>query len=697
MKFFQSLQFRFIIITACILLLSLSLVSFISTYIARQTISKTTYDLMNAITDSAAGKIKGESERQFMILKAISKNEFLRDDSVPLREKCRRLSEFAKIDSCYENIGYYTLEGESYTAQGQHIKLERDYIKAAGRGETMVMDPAINPVTNILFQIYSAPVYDDNNRPIACISANILGETLSKRIAGINFGSGNAIIQVVNRVTGFTVASTNLEQVYNRENIEDGMKLSDGVAPVLKELVQGKTGSMAFKDTRGNGSLLVGAYRPIPNSDWSVFCVAPYSDFYSGLAIMTRMSYVILAVVLVLASLIMLVVCRRSFNPLKRLNIAIADIASGDADLTRRLKANSNDEIGEIVGGFNEFIGNLHNIISQINSSKSQLQVVGSDLRESSEDTSSSITQILANIESVHTQISNQSNSVHQTAGAVNEIASNIESLEHMIESQSSGVTQASAAVEQMIGNIHSVNNSMEKMSASFVELTDSATEGAVVQTEVNNKIEQISLLSKTLQEANVAIAAIAEQTNLLAMNAAIEAAHAGDAGKGFAVVADEIRKLSETSTQQSKTIGDQLTNIQNSIEDVVSASELSTRSFNTVTAKIKDTDEIVRQIKAAMEEQNEGSKQIITALNAMNNSTVQVRNAGQEMAEGNKAILAEVKALQDATGIMQESMNEMRIGATKINETGESLRQISAQVEDSIVQIGNEVDQFKI
>ena len=68
MKIFQSLQFRFIIITACILLLSLSLVSFISTYIARQTISKTTYDLMNAITDSAAGKIKGESERQFMIL-----------------------------------------------------------------------------------------------------------------------------------------------------------------------------------------------------------------------------------------------------------------------------------------------------------------------------------------------------------------------------------------------------------------------------------------------------------------------------------------------------------------------------------------------------------------------------------------------------------------------------------------------------
>ena len=66
MKIFQSLQFRFIIITAFILLLSLSLVSFISTHFARQTISNTTYELMNAITDSAAGKIKGETEKHLL-------------------------------------------------------------------------------------------------------------------------------------------------------------------------------------------------------------------------------------------------------------------------------------------------------------------------------------------------------------------------------------------------------------------------------------------------------------------------------------------------------------------------------------------------------------------------------------------------------------------------------------------------------
>ena len=697
MKFYQSLQFKFTVVICFVMLFSTVLLSTISTRFATSTVSKTTYNLMNAITDSAAGKVKGEVEKNFLVLNTIAESDFLKSPNIPLLEKCQQLSRIAKVEPSYENIGYYNLKGESYTAAGQYIKLDRDYIKQAALGKSCVMDQSINPITNLLFQIYSVPVYDFNNNPIGCLSLNVHGNTLTNRIENIKFGSEGSTIQVVNRVSGYTIASTTFEEVLNRQNVKQSIEIEEGIVPVLQAMINGDTGSQLFKDTRAHGETLVAAYRPVPNSDWSVLCVANYNDFYSGISKMKLVSQIILIAVIIFAGTLMLLISRRTFKPLKNVKDAIQNIASGDADLTQRLKVYKNDEVGEIVTSFNSFTGNLHTIISQIKDSKDQLGVAGSDLKASTEDTSSSITQILANIDSVHNQITNQSNSVHQTASAVNEIASNIESLEHMIENQSSGVTEASAAVEEMIGNIQSVNTSMEKMSSSFEELTKSAQEGANVQSEVNSRIEQISVLSNTLQEANIAIAAIAEQTNLLAMNAAIEAAHAGDAGKGFAVVADEIRKLSETSTQQSNTIGEQLTNIQTSIQEVVTASEQSSQSFNTVSTKIKETDDIVRQIKAAMTEQNEGSKQIITALNSMNNSTMQVRNAGQEMAEGNKAILEEVKALQDATGVMLDSMNEMQIGATKINETGAALRQISNQVDESITGIGKEIDQFKV
>ncbi|MBR1721068.1 MAG: HAMP domain-containing protein, partial [Treponema sp.] len=600
-KFFQSLQFRLIAIVLVIFIVSNVIIVSVALGRSTASTSKTVSKLLDAVTDSAAGKIKGETEKQFRMLETIAKFEFLWDDNIPLLEKCQMLTKVSKVSSDYENIGLYDLEGHSYTAAGQAIQLQRPYIEAAKRGEKYLADPAINPVTNVLFQIYAVPVFDENNRPVACLTANVYGEILSKRIEQISFGSYDSHVQVVSRKSGHTVASTDFQQVLTFQDVNQDS--DENIRPILMKLMASELGNEAFVNP-ANGAKMIAAYRPVPGTDWSVLGVCSYDDFYSDLNKMTQFIGIMAIIMLAVAFVCVGATMSISLKPLNKVRLAIDDVASGDADLTKRLELKGKDEVADVVQGFNAFMGKLQSIISQIKDSKEKLGLAGVDLQSSTEETASSITEILANIESVHSQISNQSNSVHETAGAVNEIASNIDSLEKMIEKQSSGVSEASAAVEQMIGNIRSVNVSMEKMSASFNELTQSAQNGSQIQHEVNDKIEQIKNQSETLQEANVAIAAIAEQTNLLAMNAAIEAAHAGDAGKGFAVVADEIRKLSETSGQQSKTIGEQLTSIQNSIAGVVSASVQSSEAFGTVTEKIKETDELVRQIKAAMEEQ---------------------------------------------------------------------------------------------
>ncbi|MBR4600896.1 MAG: cache domain-containing protein [Treponema sp.] len=375
----------------------------------------------------------------------------------------------------------------------------------------------------------------------------------------------------------------------------------------------------------------------------------------------------------------------------------LEEMATGEADLTKRVTLRVIDEIGFLVINFNKFCDKLQTIIGETKKSKDELSQSGESMTASTHDTASAITQIIANIDSISHQINTQNQSVQQTAGAVDEISANIDSLNQMIEHQSSGVSQASAAVEEMIGNISSVNNSVEKMAASFNELEENANMGFKMQNDVNERILQIETQSEMLQDANTAISSIAEQTNLLAMNAAIEAAHAGEAGKGFAVVADEIRKLSETSSAQSKTIGEQLTKIKAQIGEVVAASNESSRSFGVVSQKIQETDQLVMQIKAAMEEQNQGSQQITDALKTMNDSTQEVKNASVEMSNGNKMILEEVQHLQSATLEMKGSMDEMSSGARKINDTGASLANISGQVQDAIGKIGSQIDLFKV
>ena len=351
----------------------------------------------------------------------------------------------------------------------------------------------MSPATGIFLQQYSSPVYDlyDSGKIIGVAVTNLYGESLSTKLKDVHFGNQSDVF-VISRKSGRTVAARDVKRVY------DDSSAFETAEPSMQKIMNGlKTG-----ETNG-GSFI---------------------DAQTGIKMVAA-------------------------KPLLVVKGAITDIATGDADLTRRIKSSSKDEIGDVVKGFNEFSGKLQDIIGDVKSSKDELMVAGENLSGATQDTSSSITEIIANIDSMKRQIDNQNQSVSQTAGAVNEIASNIESLERMIEGQ-----------------------------------------------------------SEMLQEANVAIAAIASQTNLLAMNAAIEAAHAGEAGKGFAVVADEIRKLSETSSAQSKTIGDQLTNIKESINSVVSASGESAVAFEAVSRKLEETDALVMQIRAAMEEQNEGS-----------------------------------------------------------------------------------------
>ena len=584
----------------------------------------------------------------------------------------------------WEGGMFYSSDG--WIPDDDYDKASRDWYVAATKSKTAVItEPYVDEDTKELVNSVVYAIHDDNGELLGVTGIDIHLTDLNQIIRKIKLTSGG--LSFILDSAGNYLTNDDLSKILENNFFNDYPELADYKRQMSNETVVNidADGGHYFMSTIIN-----------KENGWIFVTVGKKAELFTSINKIVYILFGVTIITLILAILISLGISSRLVKPIAVVDDSINQIASGNADLTKRIEVNSNDEVGNLGNGFNRFIEKLQTIISQIQTSKGELGGIEKELANSVQDASSSITQILSNIEGISVQIGNQSSAVAQTSSAVTEIAENINSLENMIQNQADGVASASTAVEEMIGNIGSVNTSVEKLAESFGKLQTSSTEGIEQQMLVDQQISEVSVQSKTLQDANLAIANIASQTNLLAMNAAIEAAHAGEAGKGFAVVADEIRKLSETSTVQSKRIGAELNLIVQTINKVVEASTKSKESFDLVSSLISDTDELVRTIRAAMEEQQEGSKQILESLQLMNNSTLEVKTAGQEMKTGNEMILSEIQNLQNTTLVIKESMTEMSAGAEDMNRTGAALSDITSKVRYSIQKIGAEIDQFK-
>ena len=360
---------------------------------------------------------------------------------------------------------------------------------------------------------------------------------------------------------------------------------------------------------------------------------------------------------------------RNVISPIRKSSLElqhmIDDINRNNGNLQARITTRTRSELSILVGGMNDFLATLQNIIDKVSVSAKALADSNDQIVSMVDTANTNITESSAAMEELSANmeaVANTSEDIQNTIGGVKE---QVDVLWQEADQGSRKAVEVSEEAREMKKHIVEVKSFTVQKVGEISELLNRSIKNS-------EKVSKINTLSETIMN-------IANETTLLSLNASIEAARAGEAGRGFAVVAGEINSLANNSQETAK-------NIQHINQEVIDTVHEMADNTSEVLEYInkyvlKDYDQFV----AAMDEYVTNMEEFYTILHNFSTSSKGLNDSMAEIIDSVDCITNAVGEGSTAVDISAENASSLVEKMNEVQNAVNVCRGVSGTLEQEI------------